>query len=346
MEYAQNHFRYIYTSVTRISDLEKGFETKNIPLDMWATGDYVVCKIEKISGKLNTTELPSGRMMQLLEGDVIVGALGTRHATLEATGSWKYVGEDRNMHMLTSAGLLGRLTSRSSFVSPLIEISYLGHVFRDHQKRRMADYVQEYKKRDFNTPIILFVGSSMSAGKTTSARIVTHQLKMMNYKVTGAKLTGAGRYRDVLSIKDAGADYIFDFVDAGLPSSICEREDYEKALNNMLNMISSTAPDVAIIEIGASPMEPYNGDAAIDAIKKYVVLTVLCASDPYAVLGVMKSFNIKPDIVTGPAANTLGGTELIEKLCQVKALNLIDRKNIPRLRTILSEKIENKYTQF
>ena len=34
--------------------------------------------------------------------------------------------------------------------------------------------------------------------------------------VIGTKLTGAGRYRDILAMRDAGADYIFDFVDAGL----------------------------------------------------------------------------------------------------------------------------------
>lgn len=341
MKKPQNLTRYIFTSVTRIADIENGFDVKNLPIDQWSTGDYVVCKIERISGKINTAELPSGRMMPLLEGDIIVGALGVRNATLEATGTWKEVGEDKNMHMLTSAGLLGKLTSRSSYISPLIEISYLGHVFQSGTKRNMADYVKEYKTRTFNTPVILFVGSSMSAGKTTSARIVTHQLKMMNYTVTAAKLSGAGRYRDVLSIKDAGADFIFDFVDSGLPSTICERDEYKKALDNMLNMISSTESDVAVIEIGASPMEPYNGDIAIDAIKDNVVLTVLCASDPYAVLGVMKSFNITPTIVTGPAANTIGGIELIDKLCKVHAFNLIDRKNIPKLRAVLKERIKN-----
>lgn len=345
MKKGSNHFRYIYTSVTRIADLDKGFDVRDMDLKDWSTGDYVVCRIKKISGKLNTVELLSGRMMQLLEEDVIVGALGIRHATLEATGSWTKVGKNKKMHMLTSAGLLGKLTSRSCFVSPLIEITYLGHVFQEGHKKNMLDYVQLYPPKPFNTPIILFVGTSMSAGKTTSARIVTHQLKMMNYKVTGIKLTGAGRYRDVLSIKDAGADKVFDFVDAGLPSTICDRAQYHKALDNMLNMVSSTESDVAIVEIGASPIEPYNGDLAIESIKNHVLMTVLCASDPYAVLGIMESFHLKPTIVTGPAANTLGGIELIEKLCRVSALNLIERKNIPKLRSILKERIEKYHSR-
>ncbi len=60
----------------------------------------------------------------------------------------------------------------------------------------------------------------MSAGKTTTGRLIVHELHDMGHKVIGAKLTGAGRYRDVLSFRDAGAAAVFDFVDAGLPSTV------------------------------------------------------------------------------------------------------------------------------
>ena len=53
----------------------------------------------------------------------------------------------------------------------------------------------------------------------------------------------------------------------------------------------------------------------------------------------MKSFNLKPDIVSGIATNTYAGSELIEKLCDVKALNLIDPNTSSTLRTILSRKL-------
>ena len=48
--------------------------------------------------------------------------------------------------------------------------------------------------------------------------------------VIGTKLTGAGRYRDILAMQDAGADYIFDFVDAGLPSTVVSEREYRRAL--------------------------------------------------------------------------------------------------------------------
>jgi hypothetical protein len=342
MKKTNEDYRYIYSSLTRISDLDKGFHYKRIRRKNWESGDYVVCEVLEIGGSASRVELVSGRMMQLMRGDIIVGALGERHATLEATGSYKAVRSNLKMNLLTGAGLMGRLTSRSVFITPLIELQYRGHVFRGKVKKRMFDYSRKVSLVPFNMPVILLVGTSMSAGKTTSARIVTRQLKRLGLHVVGAKLSGAGRYRDILSVKDAGADQVFDFVDVGLPSSICSRKTYEKVLHQLLSLIMNTKADIAVFEIGASPLEPYNGDLAIEAIKNHVKCTILCASDPYAVLGVMKSFDLKPSIVSGPAANTLGGAELIEKLSGIRALNLFEQNNLPALQKILKTRLELK----
>lgn len=339
MKKLNQKYRYIYSSLTRISDLEKGFDYKRIRRKYWESGDYVVCEVIEIGGSTSRVELPSGRMMPLMRGDLIIGALGERYATLEATGSWKAVKSNLKLDLLTGAGLMGKLTSRSVFVTPLVELQYKGHVFRGKVKKCMGEYVEDKPLIAFDMPVILFVGTSMSAGKTTSARIVTRQLKRMGLRVVGSKLSGAGRYRDILSIKDAGADEVCDFVDVGLPSSICPIAVFQKALYRLLSIIMESKADVAVIEIGASPLEPYNGDLAIDAIKKNVICTILCASDPYAVLGVMKSFDLKPSIISGPAANTLGGSELIEKLCGVRALNLFEQDNLPALQKLLKSRI-------
>ncbi len=221
-------------------------------------------------------------------------------------------------------------------------VKYLGHAFRDDKKLTMNDFVKPVEEKEFKTPVVLFVGTSMSAGKTTSARIVTNIFKMAGLIIVGAKLTGAGRYKDILAIKDVGADAVFDFVDAGLPSSICPKKTYLKKLNYLKNLISSVDADIAVIEIGASPLEPYNGDLAIESIRDQIKCIILSASDPYAVFGLMKAFDIKPDIVTGIATNTLGGKELVEKLCGVTALNLIDPETTPALKKILSQCFEVK----
>lgn len=332
--------RYIFTTLTRISDLEeKPFDVKKLHKDQWGTGDYVVARITGIGSSSSKLELPNGRMRGVMGGELVVGALGIRHATLEATGTWKEVEEDGKMHILSGGGLMGKLTSKSMFISEMISIHYEGHVVRDGEKCIMDHFVETCVKKDYRIPTILFIGTSMSAGKTTSARIVTSLLTRAGYKVLGAKITGAGRYRDILAVKDVGAIEVYDFVDAGLPSSICEPGIYQQKLDHMLSCMAATKAEVAVVEIGASPLEPYNGDLAYKGIKDQVKCCVLSASDPYAVYGLMEAFGIKPDLVTGISTNTLGGQEMVERLCGVPAMNLLDHDSIPRLKSILRQKL-------
>ncbi len=331
------NYQHIFTSLTRISDLaEKEFQFKKIKKEQWATGDYAVCQIVNAGSETLKLELPNGRMRGVIGGETIVGALGERFATLEATGTWRNVEDDLKMTVLTGAGLLGRMTSKSVFIPQMMKVVYLGHAFRGNKKLTMESFVKPIAMVSFKTPVVLFVGTSMSAGKTTSARIVTNLFKQAGYKVVGAKLTGAGRYKDILAIKDVGADAIYDFVDVGLPSSICPKEEFQEKLAQLLSRIEIQKADVAIIEIGASPLEPYNGDVAIETLREYVKCIVLSASDPYAVHGLMEAFDIVPNIVTGVASNTLAGKRLVEQLCKVKTLNLIDSTTTKKLIQILT----------
>lgn len=331
---------YIFSSMLRISDLDKRpFQVERLEKIKWKTGDYVVGKITNPGDDRMKIELINGRMRSFMKEDLVVGALGERYATLEATGSWRDAEEDGIMHLLTGGGLIGKCTSKSVHLPSLIEIEYIGHVLRDEKVCKMDDFVPSTPFKKFDLPVILLVGTSMSAGKTTVARIIVNQLKRAGLNIVAGKLTGASRFRDTLSLKDVGATHIFDFVDVGLPSSIYPREKFRKKLIQLLSQIHEINADVAVIELGASPLEPYNGDVAFEELKDCIKCTILCASDPYAVYGVMKSFKLKPDIVSGIATNTFAGSDLIEKLCGVKALNLIDPETSKELRRILSDKL-------
>ena len=83
-------YKYIYTSLTRISDLKNNdFVVKKIDKKLWQTGDYVVCEIITQGSTNFKLELQNGRMRGVMGGESLVGALGERHATIEATGTWK-----------------------------------------------------------------------------------------------------------------------------------------------------------------------------------------------------------------------------------------------------------------
>ena len=327
--------RYFHTSMTRISPLaETPFAVEALPRDEWANGDYVAVEVLSTSSG-NRVELVNGRMTEVAEADLVLGALGRRHATLEATGTWEEVGPDGRMELLTGAGLLGKCTSLSMVHAPLTAVEYRGHVQVHGHRTNMQDYVEPAPDLAWETPTILVIGTSMSAGKTTAARILIRQLAQMGLDVVGAKITGAGRYRDVLTMGDAGAAAIYDFMDMGLPSTVCPPEDYRDALQGLLARMQAEEADMAVVESGASPLEPYNGAVAVEMIRHAVECTVLASSDPYAVVGVMEAFGTRPDLVTGIASNTRAGIELTEELTGVPTLNIRDRASHPALRELL-----------
>ena len=325
----------LMSSLTRKSDLnEKPWDIARLPKQDWATGDFVVGEITGPRNRLLQFELASGRMVEALRRDCVVGALGNRSATLEAVGSWMDISGD-DMHAMTSAGLFGKITSLSTLIPPVTALNYTGHVVRDGNKVTMGDF-RVHDEGPFNVPTVLLVGTSMSSGKTTTGRLVVHELERMGLRVIGAKLTGAGRYRDMLSFKDAGAEQIFDFVDAGLPSTVVPEADFRKVIRPLLSHIANQRPDVLVAEAGASPMEPYNGTAAIEELGDNLSCKILCASDPYAVVGVEKAFGLKPDLVTGPATSTSAAIDLVRSLSGVEALNVMDPDCLPQLRDVLT----------
>jgi hypothetical protein len=327
-----------FASLTRIADLaERDFRSARVPRERWEAGDYVIGRVAQPPSRLTGVELAGGRMTELVEGDLVVGALGVRHATLEVVGSWEAVEEGGPMHCLTAAGLLGRVTSQSSLLPPMPLLAYQGHALRDGQKVTMSDFLPKVEEVRWELPTILIVGTSMSSGKTTTAKVVTRLLKSAGLRVTGAKLTGAGRYRDILAMSDSGADAIFDFVDVGLPSSYGSPEDYRPRLRRLLGLIAASRPDVVVAEAGASPLEPYNGDTVLAEIGARVSFILLCASDPYAVAGVMQGFDLRPDLVAGLATSTHAGVELCERLTGVPALNILNPARHEELAGLLSE---------
>jgi hypothetical protein len=327
------------TSITRVSDLaEKPFEVRALSRGEWAGGDYVVCEVTGEPGPLYRVELVSGRRTPVLPGDLVVGALGRRAATLECVGDWRDVGEDLTLHQLTGAGLFGKVVSNSRWVGRPMELLYRGHAVRG-AKVNIADFVCPVARADFDMPVVLVVGTSMSAGKTLTMRIVIDQLKKLGHSLVAAKLTGAAGYKDALSFGDAGANHFTDYVEAGLVSSVCERAEYAAGLETLLDKIAGFGTGLAVCEIGASPQEPYNGDVAIERIKPYLRLTALCASDPYAVHGFCATCGIEPDFVAGPAANNAASAALVKKLTGLPAFDLGAAEGLAALRTLLEDKL-------
>ena len=326
----------VHTSVTRIADLEsRAYEIDPRPRDDWERGEYVFARVTRRPDPDVRVENPRGRRVELMEGETIIGALGTRQATRELVGSWRDVEDDGRLEVMTGGGVFGRVTSRSPFTRTPIELEYEGHVLVDGDVAGMDEYGLVAETMSHETPVVLVLGTSMSAGKTMSGRVVVRTLVENGYDVAACKLTGAGTYGDVLSMEVAGADPIYDFVDAGLPTTVGPEAQFRDAVEPVLDRMQTA--DVIVAEVGASPLEPYNGAAAVDMLEEQVAFTLLCASDPYAVVGIEEAFGASPDLVAGIATNTAAGIDLVEELTDCSALNLQDETAKPPLERMLLE---------
>ena len=83
-----------------------------LPRSEWATGDYVIGRVLGSGSVPFSIEAPTGRLVEIVPGDLVLGALGRRTATLQLVGDWREVDEgDLTLETLNAAGVLGRITS-------------------------------------------------------------------------------------------------------------------------------------------------------------------------------------------------------------------------------------------
>lgn len=328
----------IFTSLARIASFGP-FEIAPLPRPRWAWGDYVAVEVVPPLAFGPRVERLNGRLMQVAVGDRLIGALGTRYATLELTGTWEEVGSDGIMQVLSGGGMLGRMTSISPMLGAPISVRYLGHVREGGSPRNMSQYAVGGTSARFSLPVVLVAGSSMSAGKTSTAALAIRRLERMGVRTVGLKLTGAGRYRDILDMHDAGARQVFDFVDAGMPSTVCSEIRYTAPIERLLSTVAGTGAEVAVVEVGASPLEPYNGDVAFRLLEPYLRMMILCASDPYSVVGIIESWGHEPDLVAGVACNTDAGRALTERLTGIQSLRLLDPSSVAVLDGLLRHRL-------
>jgi hypothetical protein len=75
-------------------------------------------------------------------------------------------------------------------------------------------------------------------------------------------------------------------------------------------------------------------------IRDNVRFKLLCAQDPYAVVGVRQAFQRAPDLVAGGAANTTAGIALVRELSGLPALNLMDPASRDGLGELLREALD------
>ena len=120
----------------------------------------------------------------------------------------------------------------------------------DGKRINLRDSRLPRRKSSARPLTVAVAGTSMNAGKTTTAAHLIKGLDRAGLKVAAAKITGTGAGGDFWFMVDSGAHPVLDFTDAGHASTFgLTPEDLEDVMETLVAELASHRPDVIVLEI-------------------------------------------------------------------------------------------------
>lgn len=238
--------KWAYT--TRRINREQRFQLLSGTLSPQA-GDLVLAQVEEL-GQHRRLELVTSRRATLFEGDEIVVVYGNRYAPDQFEGIVpEHLGPCR---LVAAGGVAARLLNRHDRVKTATRITPIGLLTDEngHRINLSSARLAKADRLDLSPLVLVVAGTSMNSGKTTACANLVKGFVRQKHKVAAAKFTGTGAGADYRSLVDAGADPVFDFVDAGYVSTY--RVDREVLLDIVMTLgseLAASKPDVIIVEV-------------------------------------------------------------------------------------------------
>ena len=182
-------------------------------------GDVVLARVEQL-GHHGNLQLVDGRRRRLFPGDLVIVTYANRYACeqFEAEVPQSLAA----CHLVAGGGIAARALSwHDRIVKGPTAIRPLG-LLGDGQGRpvNVADFaLQPVSLPGEAPPVFAVLGTAMDAGKTETAAHLVRGLRAAGRRAGYIKVTGTGAGGDGWLLRDAGADSVLDFTDAGLPST-------------------------------------------------------------------------------------------------------------------------------
>ncbi len=241
---------------------KRAFSTRNVPATAIRQlltgklrpkpGDLVLARVDRIRQHARL-ELANGRRARLFVDDLIVVAYGHRYAPDQFESL--VPGNLGPCHLVAGGGVASRMRHRSPKVKPPTEITPIGLLadangVRLNTGQWLKPGVKLRRNNRIDIPVFLVVGSSMNAGKTTTAARLIKGLSADGYRVGASKVTGTGSGGDLWHFIDAGAVDAVDFTDAGHVSTYRTSAKTCHAIHLALgDFLSQQGADALVVEV-------------------------------------------------------------------------------------------------
>lgn len=313
------------------------------------TGDVIAVRITEQRGEYGELDLPGGDLVDLEEGDVVLGCFGNRAGVKGYIGTVpERIEEGDDVFFLGSGGIFGAYKSATKELGLPYRAEFIGYVSDGENILNMKDFgVQSHEDLEEEPVIVAVVASRMDAGKTTIASELIEGLTDDGYAVGSVKLTGSARERDRVQMYESGSQVSLDFVDGGMPSTV---DDADQVIDTAKGIVDAawmeTDLDVIVAEFGAGIISNYNVKETLqdldirDRVASVVVVS-LDVAGAYGVKKVLSEIDYDLDLVSGPITDTTAGVEKIEDTVGVPALNAFRDDDVEQAVSIVAEKIDS-----
>ncbi|CAM3897091.1 DUF1611 domain-containing protein [Bordetella tumulicola] len=211
-------------------------------------GDLVLAEVRKI-GHHKALELRDGRRASLFVGDEIVVAYGHRYAPDQFEAEIR--GDLEPCDLVAAGGLASNVLSRSEKTGVATRIAPIGLLTnRQGKVFNVADAALPPLRAAKSARVYAVIGSSMNAGKTTTAVSLIRGFIAAGYRVGSAKVTGTGAGGDVWRMMDAGARPALDFTSAGVVSTYkVDRDQLLRIFSTLTSHAMNSGIDVLVLEV-------------------------------------------------------------------------------------------------
>jgi dethiobiotin synthetase len=243
----------------RLARAKRAFSTRRMETRHMATivsgavrprsGDLVLARVERL-GQHQKLELTDGRRAQMHLGDEIVVAYADRYAPDQFESHVPV--RLAPTQLVASGGIASEMLSRNRGVRSATDIVPIGLV-ADHRGQPLnleSGGLTPVTPPSHRPPTIAIVGTSMNAGKTTTAHRIVHSLVKAGHRPGATKVTGTGSGGDYWVMLDAGAHRMLDFTDVGLASTY--RVDFpvvERKAIELLDHLTAAGCGALVVEV-------------------------------------------------------------------------------------------------
>jgi len=241
----------------RLARARKAFTTRRVDFALCRrllrdgaprAGDLVLARVEAV-GQHQRIELHGGRRAKLYERDEVVVAYGARYAPDQFHA--KVPDNLGPCDLVAGGGVAGEVTARHSRMgrpTRLVPIGLLAD--REGRALNLSRFAARHAPAKQSPTVIVVAGTSMNAGKTTTAASLIRGLTRAGLCVGAGKLTGTGSGGDVWSMSDAGAETVLDFTDAGHATTAgTSLSQLQHIAEVIIGGLAAAGADILVLEV-------------------------------------------------------------------------------------------------